>query len=130
MKCCRGFTLLEVLVALAIFALVAASVLTASARSLQTAARLEEKTLAMWIADNRLTELQLAETPASDGREQGELEFAGRRWQWQSEIQPTSEPSMRRVTLWVAPRPTRGHPGGDLRERAVVSLSGFLGDSR
>lgn len=130
MKCSRGFTLLEVLVALAIFALVAASVLTASARSLQTAARLEEKTLAMWIADNRLAELQLAETPASAGRDQGELEFAGRRWQWQSEVQPTSEPSMHRVTLWVAPHPARGRLGGDLRERAVVSLSGFLGGPR
>ena len=125
MKRARGFTLLEVLVALAIFAMVAASVLTASARSLQTAARLEDKTLAMWIADNRLTELQLAEVSAGEGRDQGELEFAGRRWQWQSEIQATSEPRMRRVTLWVAPRPALG-PSGDLRERAVVSLSGFL----
>lgn len=127
MRRAKGFTLLEVLVALAIFALVAASVLSASARSLQTAARLEDKTLAMWVADNRLSELQLAETPAADGRDQGELEFAGRRWQWQSEIQATSEPSMRRVTLWVAPRPERG-VGGDLRKRAVVSLNGFLGD--
>ena len=126
MKQARAFTLLEVLVALAIFALVAASVLAASGRSLQTAARLEDKTLAMWIADNRLTELQLAETPPGDGRDQGELEFAGRRWQWQSEIHATSEPSMRRVPLWVAPRPARGR-GGALRARAVVSLSGFLG---
>ena len=50
MKASRGFTLLEVLVALAIFASVAAAVLTASARSLQNAARLEDKTLAGWIA--------------------------------------------------------------------------------
>jgi general secretion pathway protein I len=130
MKQCRGFTLLEVLVALAIFAVVAASVLTASARSLQVAARLEDKTLAMWIADNRLTELQLAKTPAGDGRDQGELVFAGRRWQWQSKIQATSEPSMRRVTLWVAPRPDNGNRTVDLRERAVISLSGFLGEGR
>lgn len=130
MKRCRGFTLLEVLVALAIFAVVAASVLTASARSLQIASQLEDKTLAMWIADNRLSELQLAETPPGDGRDQGELVFAGRRWQWQSEIQASSEPSMRRVTLWVAPRPAGGSRAGDLRERAVVSLSGFLEDGR
>ena len=65
MKRVQGFTLLEVLVALAIFALVAASVLSATARSLQTASRLEEKTLAMWIADNRLTELQLSQSPVA-----------------------------------------------------------------
>ncbi len=70
MKRARGFTLLEVLVALAIFAMVAASVLSASARSLQNASRLEDKTLAMWIADNRLNELQLEQTPPSSGRNQ------------------------------------------------------------
>ena len=126
MRRARGFTLLEVLVALAIFALVAASVLTATARSLQTASRLEDKTLAMWIADNRLTELQLSRSPVADGRDQGELEFAGRRWQWQSEVQATREADMRRVTLWVAPAEQR-RLGGDVRERALVSLNGFLG---
>lgn len=126
MKRVQGFTLLEVLVALAIFALVAASVLSATARSLQTASRLEEKTLAMWIADNRLTELQLSQSPVADGREQGEVEFAGRRWQWQSEVQGTSEPDMRRVTLWVAPMPAQ-RAASEVRERAVVSLNGFLG---
>ncbi|MVW77269.1 type II secretion system minor pseudopilin GspI [Pseudomonas xionganensis] len=125
MKRSAGFTLLEVLVALAIFALVAASVLSATARSLQTAARLEDKTLAMWIADNRLTELQLAASAPAEGREQGELEFAGRRWQWQSEIKATSEPGMRRVTLWVAPHEQAGLRD-DLSERAVVSLNGFV----
>lgn len=125
MKGARGFTLLEVLVALAIFALVAASVLTASARSVRTASQLEDRTLAMWVADNRLSELQLADTPPPDGRDQGQVEFAGRRWLWQSEIQATSEPAMRRVTLWVA-ADERG-ARGDLRDRALVSLSGFLG---
>lgn len=121
-----GFTLLEVLVALAIFALVAASVLTATARSLQTASRLEEKTLAMWIADNQLVELQLSKNPVAEGRDQGEVDFAGRRWQWQSEVQATREPDMRRVTLWVAPI-AQDRSTADLRERAVVSLNGFLG---
>lgn len=124
-KRASGFTLLEVLVALAIFALVAASVLTATARSLQTASRLEEKTLAMWIADNQLVELQLSKNPVAEGRDQGEVEFAGRRWQWQSEVQATREPDMRRVTLWVAPI-AQDRSTAELRERAAVSLNGFL----
>lgn len=123
MKAARAFTLLEVLVALAIFAVVAASVLAASARSLQGAARLEDKTLAMWIADNQLTDLQLAATPPADGRSEGQVDFAGRRWRWRSEIEPTSEPDMRRATVWVAV----GERGGDIVDSALVRLAGFVG---
>ncbi|MET1079155.1 MAG: type II secretion system minor pseudopilin GspI [Pseudomonas sp.] len=121
----RGFTLLEVLVALGIFATVAAVVLTAAARSLSNAARLEEKTLAGWMADNRITELQLARPTASEGRDTQELEFAGRRWETESQVEATSDPALRRVTLWVALRPTRGD-SAPVRERAVLSLTGFL----
>lgn len=128
MKRSRAFTLIEVLVALAIFAVVAASVLTASARSLQIASRLEDKTLAMWIADNRLAELQLRATPPGNGRDQGELDYGGRRWEWLSQIEGTSDPALRRATVWVAPRSPRG-TGGKLEERATVRLVGFLGST-
>ena len=127
MKRAGGFTLLEVLVALAIFAMVAASIMTAVTRSLQNAARLEEKTLAMWVADNQLVEMQLQDPPPGEGRDQGEVDFAGRRWEWRSEVTATSEPAMRRVEIIVASRPERGARGGDLEERAVVRLSGFIG---
>lgn len=121
----RGFTLLEVLVALAIFALVAASVLGVSARSLQNASRLEDKTLAMWIADNQLTTLQLASEVPAPGNQQGQVEFANRQWQWQSTVETTSEPTMRRITVWVALRDERGR-GGEIKDRAVTSLVGFV----
>lgn len=127
MKRAGGFTLLEVLVALAIFAMVAASIMTAVTRSLQNAARLEEKTLAMWVADNQLVEMQLQDPPPGEGRDQGEVDFGGRRWEWRSEVTATSEPAMRRVEVIVASRPERGARGGDLEERAVVRLSGFIG---
>ncbi len=126
MRRARGFTLLEVLVALAIFAVVAASVLSASARSLKTAARLEDKTFASWLADNRLQEMQLADTPPGEGREQGEETYAGRRWLWESEVQATSEPEMLRITIRVAPRPERGL-AGKIEDNALATLSGFVG---
>lgn len=97
----RGFTLLEVLVALGIFAVVAASVLTLSERSLKNATRLEEKTFSLWVADNLVAELKLPEAHTEVGQSQGVTEFAGRSWQWVRQIEASSEPLMRRVTVWV-----------------------------
>ena len=122
----RGFTLLEVLVALAIFATVAAVVLTAAGRSLSNAGRLEELTLAGWIADNRISELQLQQVPPAIGRETRELEFGGRQWQTLSEVEASADPGLLRVTVWVALQTPRAR-SGSLAERAVTSLTGFIG---
>ena len=123
----RGFTLLEVLVALAIFAIVAAVVLTAAGRSLNNAGRLEALTLASWIADNRLTELQLQQPAPGLGREDQAIEFAGRRWQTLSEVETSGTPGLLRIRVWVAAAEPRRGRGGPIEERAVTSLSGFVG---
>lgn len=122
----RAFTLLEVLVALAIFATVAAVLLTASARSLQNAGRLEEKMLAGWLADNYLTELQLATSPSAIGNDSQEVEYAGRTWQLYSETTSTSEPGMRRVDVWIA-LPHSERENLPVKERATLLLTGFVG---
>lgn len=124
-----GFTLLEVLVALAIFGIVAAVVLTAAGRSLNNAGRLEALTLSGWIADNRLTELQLQQPPPSIGRETRELEFAGRQWQTLSEVQASADPGLLRITVWVAAAEQRAGEA-QLQERAVTRLDGFIGVAR
>ncbi len=121
----RAFTLLEVLVALAIFATVAAAVLTAAASSVRNAARLEEKALAGWIADNQLVELQLQRPSPGTGRNPREVSYAGRDGLLQDAIDSTSDPAMRRVTLWVAPRDRRS--SDSIEERASLVLTGFIG---
>ena len=124
----RGFTLLEVLVALAIFAIVASVVLTAAGRSVSNAGRLEALTLAGWIADNRLTELQLQQPAPSVGREDTRLEFGGRPWQTLSEVETSGTPGLLRIRVWVAAaEQRRGGAVGPIEERAVTSLTGFVG---
>lgn len=124
----RGFTLLEVLVALAIFAIVAAVVLTAAGRSVNNAGRLEALTLAGWIADNRLTELQLQQPAPAIGREDQELEFGGRQWQTLSEVETSGTPGLLRIQVWVtAVEPGRGRNDASIEQRAVTSLTGFVG---
>lgn len=122
----RAFTLLEVLVALTIFATVAAVVLVAAGRSLQNAARLEEKTLASWIADNHLAELQLRRPTPQPGRETLTLDYAGRAWELSSEIEASGDPSLYRVRVWVTSRGEHAW-GIPLEERAALELTGFLG---
>ena len=122
-KATKGFTLLEVLVAMAIFASVAAVVLGASARSLQNASRLEDKAIASWLADNRLTEMQLAKDPPPLGKDSRSLTYAGRDWQLYSETVLTSEPGLRRVSLWLAKSPVRS----TVKAQAVLYLVGFIG---
>lgn len=120
-----GFTLLEVLVALAIFAVVAASVLAASQRSLHIAEQLELKTMAAWIAENRITEMQLKRPTPGEGRETKVLDFGGRSWETLSEIEATSDQGIRRVSVWVALKPDRGGVVS-VRERSQRMVTGFL----
>jgi len=120
-----GFTLLEVLVALALFAVVAASVLAASQRSLQIAEQLELKTMAAWIAENRITELQIKRPTPAEGRETKVLDFGGRSWETLSEIEATSDQGIRRVSVWVALKPDRGG-ALSVRERSQRMVIGFL----
>lgn len=124
----RGFTLLEVLVALAIFAIVAAVVLTSAGRSVNNAGRLETLTMAGWIADNRVTELQLQQPAPAVGREDLDLEFGGRKWQTHSEVSTSGTPGLLRIRVWVAAvEGRRGANPGSIEERAVTSLTGFVG---
>jgi len=60
----RGFTLLEVLVALSVFAVLAAAVTSASQHVLAQSQGVRDRLFASWIADNHLTELRLLAPPA------------------------------------------------------------------
>jgi general secretion pathway protein I len=77
-----GFTLLEVLIALALLAILMAGLIKISADNTQNLWYLENKTLAAIVAANHAIELRLGrETPESvDGWDS----MAGRRWYWQA----------------------------------------------
>lgn len=64
----RGFTLLEVLVALTVFAVLAAAVTTASQHLLTQSQDVRDRSFASWIADNHLSELRVQAMPAKAQR--------------------------------------------------------------
>lgn len=82
----RGFTLLEVLIALAIVALSVGALLGAVTSSASNVSYIKDKTIAEWVALNRLTEMRIAQQMPQPGKRTGKTDMAGTRWQWESEV--------------------------------------------
>ncbi|MEJ5060380.1 MULTISPECIES: type II secretion system minor pseudopilin GspI [unclassified Pseudomonas] len=74
-----GFTLLEIMVALAIFATLATAVLSASQYVIKQASAVEERFLAAWVADNQLSEVRLQSGPII-GKSQRVVHMDRRDW--------------------------------------------------
>ncbi|MCE7033203.1 type II secretion system minor pseudopilin GspI [Lysobacter sp. GX 14042] len=95
-----GFTLLELLVALAVFALLVLALLHLAGQATRTAALLEEQWLADVVAGNLAVAATLA--PAADLRAgDGSTALAGREWAWQREVEPADTGAFVRVELRV-----------------------------
>lgn len=114
-----GFTLVEVLVALAVMATMMTALVLASSSRVDSVSYMRDRTIATWIASDRLTELRLAPQWPDTGTHDGEVEAAGRTWQWQAEISNTPDESIRRVEVIV-----RLGESGDRLSRLV----GFVSD--
>ena len=82
-----GFTLIEVMIALAIFAVAVASLSTAMHGNIRNADYLKEKTIANWIANNKLVEIHAANTypPLQDRSDK--IEYAGAEWVVTTKVQ-------------------------------------------
>lgn len=118
----RGFTLIEVLVALMVFGLIATAASQVGSQYLNSFERVRDLTLASWIAGNRMNEVRLQEAFPSVSENSDELEYAGRRWRVITEVSDTDEDSMRRVEVRVEAYRDRGEPV------QLQSLSGFIRD--
>jgi general secretion pathway protein I len=98
----RGFTLLEVMVALAIVSIGLIAAFNAVIQMAHSTTTLRERAFADWIAMNQLTELRVAGEFPDVGRFDGDVEFAGREWRWEASVSETGVEDLRRVDISVA----------------------------
>ena len=97
----KGFTLLELLVALAILSIVALTALKNNSSMIANASYLRDKTLAHWVAMNKAAELRLAGQLVVDDGEKGKTIMAERRWSWQVTGKGTPDPDIQSVEIKV-----------------------------
>lgn len=95
-----GFTLIEMLVALAVFALAAMALLNLSGESTRSAVRVEARTLGGLVAENVAAEAMIAPS-LPVGEVSGETHMAGRIWRWRRVVTGTEVAGMGRIDVRV-----------------------------
>lgn len=122
MNTARGFTLIEVLVALLVFSIIATVAAQMSSQYISTYERVRDKTFAGWIADNRINQLRLQESlpPVSVNTE--DIEYGPFRWQVRTSVINTQDTAIRRIEVAVAK-----FRGDGSEPSRIHSLSAFIG---
>jgi len=118
----RGFTLIEVLAALIIVSLGMMAVIQAVSQTASNSSYLRDKTLAHWVALNRLTEVRLEQSAPKVDKTSDEVEMAGRTWRWTMAVTQTPVETMRRIDISVRPAEAD-------EESSMASITGFYGSA-
>lgn len=95
-----GFTLIEVLIALAIIAIALGALLKASAQNVNHAEYLKNKMIRHWVAMQAVTNIQLGLISLEGQQEVTKVtKFLDQRWYWRAKIIPTPVKSMQEIKI-------------------------------
>lgn len=96
-----GFTLLEVLVALAVFSVAALALLNLETVTTSNTIALQDRTVGQIVARNIAVEALSAPSPPSQGAESGEAVNAGRQWVWTRQTGESPEARILQIDIAV-----------------------------
>lgn len=117
---CKGFTLVEVMVAMLIVAIALPALLMRIGGMATAAGHTRDVALAHWVAENKLQEIYLTQRLQGivpRGRQADDTQLAGETWDWQTETEETELPGLLRLRVRVRMQGA---------EENLVELSGFL----
>jgi len=100
-RAARGFTLIELVVALAVLAIGMTAVLHSASQAAHAGTFLKQRTLAHWVASNRAAEFSISREWPDPGVTSGTETMADQTWEWEAEVRTTVVPELRLVTIRV-----------------------------
>ena len=115
----RAFTLIEVMVALAIIALSLTAVAAKMGRMIDTSNSMQERTYASWIAQNKITEMRLENVLPEATTTSGDVEYANRNWRWRAVVTETGIENLFRVDVEITSADSNS---------VIRKVTGFIGE--
>ncbi|MGB5332700.1 MAG: type II secretion system minor pseudopilin GspI [Woeseiaceae bacterium] len=115
----RGFTLVEVMVALTIVAFSLTAIAASMNQMIDAANTMRERTYASWIAHNKIAELRLANVTPEVSSSSGEVDYANSQWSWRADVSETGIEGFYRLDVSVS------LAGSEYNIRTVT---GFIGE--
>ena len=116
----RGFTLIEILIALTVLAVAMGAIIKAASDYTGGVVHLRDRTLANWVARDVLNDFQVRKEWPSVGERKGSMTMGRNEWAWRMVISQTDEKELRRMDVEVSPEES------DPDAEPVTVLSGFL----
>ncbi|MCU7940979.1 MAG: type II secretion system minor pseudopilin GspI [gamma proteobacterium symbiont of Bathyaustriella thionipta] len=114
----QGFTLIEIIIALVVIAVALGAVIATTGNSFKHAAHIKDKTLALWVAQNTIAEMTIANQWPANGTQSDNAMMAGKQWYIKRAIKVTPDSNIRRMDLSVY--------SDEKTQDKVVSLTTYL----
>jgi len=115
----KGFTLVEVMVALTIVAFSLTAIAASMNQMIDAANTMRERTYASWIAQNKIAEMRLANVIPEVSSTSGEVDYANSEWAWRAVVSETGIENFYRIDVSVS------HAGN---EYIIRTVTGFIGE--
>lgn len=115
----RAFTLIEIMVALAIIAITLGAIIENTSASSRNASYLRDKTIAGWVAMNQLSLVRAKRQWTSASNKKGQVEMADRIWLWKMQIVKTDNSNIRRLVVDVYADEDNG--------QSLATVTGYVG---
>lgn len=103
----QGFTLIEVLLALAVIAIALTALLKATGQDVAHTERIKEKSISHWVAMQGVTAIQLGLVAVPLNQEITQITaMLGQRWYWRAKLIATPIKTIQQINITVSEQPT------------------------